>query len=136
MKYLMVPTMSATYPVAPAPTWVTHPETNRARRCLTSQRYPDTLRIAVKASSYSKAVYVSDIANGTPCHYTTPSFFLFLSRTSTVPTDIQRSIARSCSTAWARLPSTSDTIVVSDGTHHERDLPSRPCSNLGHPSRD
>ena len=31
---------------------------------------------------------------------------------------------------------TSDTIVVSDGTHHERDLPSRPCSNLGHPSRD
>ena len=28
-------TMSATYPVAPAPTWVTHPETNRARRCLT-----------------------------------------------------------------------------------------------------
>ena len=28
--YLMVPTMSATYPVAPAPTCVTHPETNRA----------------------------------------------------------------------------------------------------------
>ena len=27
-------------------------------------------------------------------------------------------------------------FVVSDGTHHERDLPSHPCSNLGHPSRD
>ena len=69
LLYLMVPTMSATYPVAPAPTWVTHPETNRAQRCLTSQRCPDTLRIAVKASSYSKAVYVSYIPSGTPCHY-------------------------------------------------------------------
>ena len=35
LLYLMVPTMSATYPVAPAPTWVTHPETNPARCCLT-----------------------------------------------------------------------------------------------------
>ena len=61
-------------------------------------QYPDTLRITVKASSYSKAVYVSYIPSGTPCHYTTPSFFSFWSQTSTVPTDIQRSIARSCST--------------------------------------
>ena len=45
-------------------------------------------------------------------------------------------ISFAVTTAWARLPSTSDTIVVSDGTHHERDLPRRLCSNLGHPSRD
>ena len=34
--------------------WVTHPATNRALRCLISQLWPDTLRVAVKASSYSR----------------------------------------------------------------------------------
>ena len=36
---------------------------------LNLQHYPDTLRVAVKASSYSKAVYVSYIHSGTPWHY-------------------------------------------------------------------
>ena len=49
---------------------VTHPATNWALRCLTSQHWPDTLRAAVKASSYSEAVCVSYNSCGTHYHYT------------------------------------------------------------------
>ena len=58
---LMVPSMSATTQSPCSNAWVTHPATNRAPRCLTSQHWPDTLRVAVKASSYSEAVCVSYI---------------------------------------------------------------------------
>ena len=58
---LMVPSMSATTQSPCSNAWVTHPATNRALRCLTSQQWLDTLRVAVKASSYSEAVCVSYI---------------------------------------------------------------------------
>ena len=58
---LMVPSMNATTQSPCSNAWVTHPATNRALRCLTSQQWLDTLRVAVKASSYSEAVCVSYI---------------------------------------------------------------------------
>ena len=46
--------------------WVTHPATNRALRCLTWQLWPDTLRVAVKASSYSEATTIFGCIDGVP----------------------------------------------------------------------
>ena len=75
--------------------WVTHPATNRALRCLTWQLWPDTLRVAVKASSYSEAVCVSYIPVVPITTTPLPPFFF-----------------RSQSCPCMSSSNTSDTIVV------------------------
>ena len=91
---LMVPSMSATTQSTCYNAWVTHPATNRALRCLTSQHWPDTLRVAVKASSYSEAECVSYIPV-VPITTPLPPFFF-----------------RSQSCPYMSSSNISDTIVV------------------------
>ena len=75
--------------------WVTHPATNQALRCLTLQLWPDTLRVTVKASSYSEAVCVSYIPVVPITTTPLPPFFF-----------------RSPSCPCMSSSNTSDTIVV------------------------
>ena len=133
----MVPTISATYPVAPAPTLVTHPETNRAQRCLTCNSvqtyYASLLKLAHTTRLYMCLIYL-----------VAPLATTLLPPFSILEPDINRSYRYTTeyspfllhNSHCRRYRITSDTIIVSDGTHHGSDLPSRPCSNLGHPSTD
>ena len=115
---LMVPSMSATTSRPCSNAWVTHPATNRALRCLTSQLRPDTLRVAVKASSYSKAVCVSYIPVVPTTTTPLPPFFF-----------------RSQSCPCMSSSNTSDTIVVLMVPSMSATT-SRPCSNawVTHPA--
>ena len=80
IEVLVVPSLRATIQL-PQLQCLGHP-TPIQSRCLTSQHYTDTLRIAVKASSYSEAVCVSFLP---VVLITTTTLLLFFFRRQSCP---------------------------------------------------
>ena len=109
---LMVPSMSEATQLPLLNAWVTHPAANRALPCLTSQflLHADTLRVAVKASSYSEVVCVSFILVIPITPTPLPPFFFQESELSLH--ELVKHFPHHCST---------------DGTQHDRNYPVAPA---------